>query len=110
MSQVRLMMSLSICSLLLCSCASVNRPNSMAWGVNGAERQLEGFNIRDDYDDNGVRKPDAEAKIKQLPHGLSDLNGAICFLPPSPDGSDEGIRGLKKWIGDARDWAKSHCQ
>ena len=88
-------------------CAGVPRPNTMAYGVNGAAKQLEGYNIRDDYDENGVRKPGAVLKIKPLPHGLLDLNGAVCFLPPSP--SDEGTKGLKKWIGDARDWTREHC-
>lgn len=95
-------------SLLLVGCAGVERPDTFAWGVNGAVPQLEGYNIKRDYDNNGVRKPDARKTIKPLPFGIRSLNGAICFLPPNP--GDEGTRGLKKWLGDSRDWMKEHCQ
>jgi hypothetical protein len=104
---VRLLMT-SFAIFSLVGCASEQRPNSYACGVNGAKARLECFNIKTDYDDNGVRKPDAQALIVPLPAGLLNLNGAICFLPPK--GHDEGIRGLKRWLGDVRDYAKEHCQ
>lgn len=80
----------------------------MAWGVNGSAQRLEGYNVKKDYDENGARKPDATLKLKELPNGLLDLNGAVCFLPPSE--GDEGIKGVKTWIADARDWAREHCK
>jgi len=101
--------NLVICSsLLLCSCASVQRPNAYAWGVNGKAEQIEGYNVKTDYDDNGVRLPDAKKVIHPLPNGLRDLNGAICFLPPR-DG-DDGIKGMKVWLSDSRKWAQQHCK
>ena len=110
---MRLTTLLSICSAItLGACTSVQRPNSYAWGVNGAASRLEGYNVRTDYNSDGTRKSGAVKQIKSLPNGLKDLNGAICFLPPKPNDQlgDEGIKGMKIWLGDLRDWAKEHCQ
>lgn len=104
---------LSVFSLLaLSACMSVERPDAYAWGVNGPKQRLEGFNIKHDYDSNGVRLPGAQMTVKPLANGLNSLNGAICFLPPKANSQpyDEGIKGMKVWLGDLRDWAKEHCQ
>lgn len=121
---MRSTMNFLICSLLLCGCgcASVQRPDSYAWGVNGSASRLEGLNLKKDYDDNGNVKPNAKKQFVNLPHGLTDLNGAILFMPPKwcdpndhtkglcDDLKDEGIFGVKAYLGDVRDWMKNHCK
>lgn len=104
---MRLTILLSISSLALMACHTVERPNSMVYGVNGAAARLEGYNIKSDYDENGIRKPEAELKLRALPEGLRSMNGAICFLPPN--GEDEGTAGVKRWLAELRLWGKDHC-
>jgi hypothetical protein len=105
-------MSFLISSLVLCfGCASVQRPNSFIWGVNGSASRLEGYNIKTDYDENGVRRPGAKPVLRSL-NGLRDLNGALLILPAKTNDplKDEGTRGVKRWFQDMRDYSKEHCQ
>lgn len=99
------------CFLLEAGCASVERPYSYVWGINGSASQREGYNIKTDYDSEGVRLPNAKSVLRPL-GSLRELNGAVCFLPAKANDplKDEGIRGLKAWLGNLRDWSKEHCQ
>lgn len=90
----------------LCSCIQVQRPNSYVWGINGVSKTRRGYNVRTDYDDSGIRKPGATPVTQAT--SLTDLNGALCFLPQSKN--DDGINGIKIWLGDSRNWAKEHCK
>lgn len=110
---MRSMTNLIICSaLLLSACTQPPRPQTLVWGVNGSASRLEGYNMHDDYGADGVLIAGAQKKIKPLPNGILDLNGAVCFLPTKPDDAlgDQGIKGVKIWISDSRAWAKDHCE
>lgn len=119
-----LMMSFVIFSLFLTGCMNgPKRPHTILFGINGTSHTSEvkcpgqtacGYYMDDDYDSNGDRKTDAEPKLKPLPNGMRDLNGAICTFPvkdPSHDpNKDDGTKGLKVYLGRAREWGKDHCK
>lgn len=99
------------------------RPHSLVYGINGAKhtdatkcpgQTACGFYVDDDFDSNGDRYANAEPKLKDLPNGLADLNGAICFLPVKNPATnpfkDEGVKGMKVWLGRSREWGKDHCK
>lgn len=86
----------------LIACESVQRPDAMIWGVNGPKKHLKGYNLRNDFDNDGNRKPDAQPQFKSLT-GLPDLNAYVCFDPP-------GIEEIKRYIGELRQYAKDNCK
>lgn len=104
---LRLMTSFLIFSIV--GCSSVQRPDSLVWGVNAPAMWLEGYNIHTDYDDSGVLKPGAVKKFHPFT-SVKELNAAIIILPPGHVKDDEGTAGIKRWLGEMRSWVKEHCQ
>lgn len=87
--------------LSLVSCSHVQRPDSWICGVNAKGMKLRCYNIKSDYSDEGVLKP--EAKPTEFPlKSLNDLNAWVCMDPAS-------LEKFKVYMGDLRDYAKLHC-
>lgn len=99
---LRLMMLLSIFSLFLIGCAqALKRPDADALVVNAQAKHLYGYNLSRDYDDQGVRLPNAKPTI--FPAGiLSDINGWVCTDP-------KGFTNIKVSVADARAYISKHC-
>lgn len=89
---------LSTVIILFASACSVPRPNTDLCGVNAAKHERRCYNLRDDYDENGNRKPDAKPKIKPA-RDVQDLDRNICTDP-------DGFAELKAYIKKLREAAK----
>lgn len=96
----RLMMLLNICSLV--GCAGVQRPDANICGINAVSSNLRCYNIRKDYNNDGILDANAKPVIVPL-SGLNDLN-AGAYLSPLD------LEKVKVWLGDLRTWAKDHCK
>ena len=88
-------------AVFLISCSSVQRPDALICGVNAVASKLRCYNIKTDFDNDGVLIPGVKPKI--IPFVLHDLNGGIFF-------SAQDFEKVKVWIADMRAWSKSHCQ
>lgn len=96
----RLMISLIVFSLV--GCASVKRPDALVCGVNAKGMKLRCYNIKTDFNDDGTRKADAQAKEIKI-SSIQDLNAGIYFSP-------KDFEKIKVWLADMRDWSESHCK
>lgn len=88
-------------SLSISSCSSVQRPDAYICGINAPGLKLRCYNIKSDFDENGVMHPNAQPKTVHI-EGLSSLNGGVYFSPGD-------LEKLKVWLGDLRNWSKNHC-
>lgn len=100
---------LSICSLLLSSCASLpglpERPDTTAYQVIVTQTEggeMYGYNVQSDYDDRGNLKPGAKPKIKPV-EGLKDIRGWYCT-------DKEGFKNAKAYRAALTDWIWEHCK
>jgi predicted small lipoprotein YifL len=66
----------------LSGCGTLERPDSNVGVVNAPLRHLKYYNLKTDYDSNGILLPGAVAKFKTL-QTLDDLNKYICMDPNS---------------------------
>lgn len=87
--------------IALAACSHVERPDSLVCGVNAKSMKLRCYNIKTDFTDDGVKKPDAKAQVIAI-KSIDDLNAGIYFSP-------KDFEKIKVWIGDMRDWSKAHC-
>lgn len=94
--------SLIFLSLVACGCAGVKRPDAYFYGVNGTGGYLKGYNLRTDYNDDGVRKSGAQAKIIRI-DSLKQLNGYTCTDPT-------GLERTKVFISDLKSAYERNCK
>lgn len=83
----------------LTSCG-ITRPNIQIGNVNAPKKQFRSYNMRDDYDDEGNRKPGAKPKIYSL-HDLDDMNKWMCIT--SDEGPEEAQARLLAYLRKLRD-------
>lgn len=92
---MRLMMLWISFSVLFSSCAQLERPDTNIWVVNVPAKELKGYNLKRDYDNNGNRKKTAKPMfIKNI--DLNTLNKWVCT------DSEKGLPNLKAYIRSAR--------
>lgn len=102
MRHVLLLMAFS-----LVGCATVQRPNIEAMIVNAPGKKRCGYNLLNDYDDDGRIKPGAKM-ICRPNASVKDLNKA--FLIDSEEGFTAAIAKLKAYIKNLREEAERKCQ
>jgi len=98
----KLSLSLVLLTLMLTACASVERPDALICGVNSKAMKLRCYNIKDDFTNDGIRKPDAKAKDIPI-SSIHNLNGGIYASP-----SD--FEKIKVWLADLRSYSERHCK
>lgn len=100
-----LVFSLLAISFGLVGCATIPRPDSDLGGVvvnsDGATGKFRSYNLKTDYDDNGVRRPSAKPKEKPI-NSLRDLIGYTCT-------DAKGLKNIKTWLSDMRDEIQKRC-
>lgn len=102
---MRLMILLSISSLLFGCAGGPARPDTKILQIlidpSGSPAEAYGYNMKD-YDDSGVLKPGAQKIVIPI-SVLKDIKGWYCTDKP-------GMTNLKVYLGDVRDYARSHCE
>lgn len=84
--------SLLFLATLISACSS--RPKSEACWVNAQGPYKACYNLAEDYDDQGNRKPGVKPDIIPIA-GLGDLNGHLTFDP-------QAQRELKRFLDESR--------
>lgn len=87
-------------ALVLAACAGIERPDTTVFIVNAQAKQIKGYNLKTDYDDNGNRLGNAVAKIRRF-EDLEDLDKYACT-------DVDGLAELKRFFKDVRD-LQSRC-
>ena len=96
---------LSICSLLFVACAGgPQRPDTNIYQIIVSDDGMEayGYNMLRDYDSEGNLKPDAKPVV--IP--LSSLKDLRKWYGTDPT----GMKNLKVYLKDVRNYAKEHCK
>lgn len=82
--------------LILTGCSSsVERPDTDLCVINAPLNQMKCYNLKRDYDSNGVIKPEATGKLYPV-EGVEDVNKFICTSP-------EDFANLKSYIKALRE-------
>ena len=102
LGMIILKLGMIVVFLGIIGCAGVQRPDADICGVNAKSSKLRCYNIKNDFNDDGTRKPDAQPVNKKI-SSLNDLNGGIYVSPAD-------FEKFKVWLGDSRDWISNHCQ
>lgn len=91
-----------IFSLFFVGCMGVQRPDTNIYVVNAPAKHLKGYNMRSDYDANGVLLPNAVPIILPI-STIDDVNKYNCTDP-------DGFANLKIYIEQLRDYYSKNCQ
>lgn len=91
-------LSLLLMIFSLSACAGVGRPDTDLCVVNAAFDEIECYNLREDYSEEGKLKPGAKVEVKDI-LSLSDLDKHVCTTP-------DGFAELKAYINLLRDRLK----
>ncbi len=82
------------------SACAIQRPNSDVCIINAPSGWRKCYNLRTDYDDNGILKKDAKPTYRLNPD-ITYLNKALVI--DSSSGFEDGIAFLKTYINQLRD-------
>lgn len=89
--------------LCLTGCgSSVGRPNANIYFMNVPAKQMQGNNIKNDYDDNGVRTASGFTQFKPLT-SVGDVDKMFCT-------DAAGLAAIKTSLADARAYVQNNCQ
>ena len=92
---MRLMMSFVGFSLLT-ACSSIERPDAYLCGVNAKSMQLRCYNLKSDFDRNGVLKDSAQPMIKPI-KSVIDLNAGVYVTPSDFEKIKVYVREMKAY-------------
>jgi hypothetical protein len=93
---------LILASLLFVGCNTLQRPNALICGINGASHELRCYDLHDDFDDNGALKKTAQPKIQAV-QDLTQLNAGI-YLSPTD------FKKVKLYLTDLKKAYEAKCK
>lgn len=94
MSKTKLATILSITCSALAGCSTIPRPDTDLCSVNAGAEYQRCYNLKRDYTNEGVRKPDAQPVFKPA-HTIADLDKNFCTDP-------QGMANLLIYIQELR--------
>lgn len=93
--------------LALSGCAGVARPDIDIVIVNAPGKRAKGYNMKDDYDNDGVLKPGAVPKYYPA-EKIEDLNKWYCIN--SKDGPVQAGARMSAYLKKVREEIKNGCK
>ena len=85
-----------------CSASGIKNPDANVYVVQAADAKLRGYNLRDSYDSDGNRKPNAKVIEHRGITSIQQLDGYLCSDPVS-------AKRIQVFGRDVRDYINDNC-
>lgn len=102
---------IGLLAFLLGACSSIERPNIFVGIVNPELHQIEGYNFKKDFDDDGHIKPEAKPSFYPLQDLSSMAKAFTIWVDDDPENPFvTALERFKVYTGRLRDEYKNHCE